>query len=789
MPKEIKIKIIDLICVSDDTDGKQIRFMEDLGKLCKGEYAVAETVVASKKQGSTPSPNLRKPPIFISTSVSKSHVTAAQIENHIKASSVADPKRPSRSRPRPIIQTAKVKKGASEQKTVNLKQIQPKNPKKQESNIPQPEPPKPQADFDVKQTSKKRKYHIESVQIDSSTSAQEAIANSQQAQINCEQLPSPLASAAPTSEEQIEMKREPKAFKLTTKLLRKNAIIQTDGQVMPKNDCSTEFREYIEEEVKVGILPFKLHPHLLSYLTRRENRELFKNTPWKPIKEWKDRKVWKPKLHSPIKVFVNRVGLDKISDLKEYVYQLPQEQVARLQSLCYYSNLSTLLSKQGVLSRWTLKFEISAKTHVYRINQGWIQIPRFPETLQEFLKAVAHLTESPVADSSTEIVASNALKPSKQAKGLKKKVQPEPSLPIDSVASVVFDKAKKAEQASTDTFEVGEENGQAVLSLATLKKNADEDLKQYSSNMIEEKTLSSSPETNLRNVELKVTSPEFVPNKTGETERLSCLQNFTQIRFNVTPSNYEHMLPTFFELLSNGVEYVALDCEMTGLYTRADEAEHCKDQSLRKVDNTIKLIAGVDENSMFQLGLTVKSHDGKFYIWSFFTDLKLTRESFTPETFNFLFLKQYEGKAPSEDSLCEIESRIKSIAMNSVSVGPFLSWLLHLRTPLVLFSGYVDLMHILKACGREWVLSHEQMHRQLECDIYDIKLIAKLILNRSGSLESLMQELHAGLDFDKQHLHDASYDSLLTALAYEKLRDVYGKECMLKNVLFNYESQ
>ena len=286
-------------------------------------------------------------------------------------------------------------------------------------------------------------------------------------------------------------------------------------------------------------------------------------------------------------------------------------------------------------------------------------------------------------------------------------------------------------------------------------------------------------------IQLKATSNEFVPKMTT----ISWLfDNFVKIRSKVKPGNHNALLDKFSIIIQSGVEYVALDCEMTGLYTREDEAVHSHDLSQMHVNNTSKLMKAVDKNLMFQLGLTVKMTDGQFFVWSFYTAPNLTKDSFTPETFKFLFLKPHSNESSKAD-MPAILNKISHIASRSVSVAPFLSWIFFLRIPIVLFSGYVDLMHVLKATNRQYRLTHEEIQKHLECKFYDVKLIAKRLLKSPYSLELLMQKLYPGLTLDKKQLHDASYDSLLTALAFDKLKEEHGAERMIKQVLFNYDKQ
>ena len=823
MSKEVKMKTIELLCVLDEFEEKQKKFLEDLDKFCKIEYAVSEMVATMEQEPTVavpPSPNILKPPQSRQTSVSKSRAESGEKKNHASASPVVDPARPSRTRLRPISQSAKNNKASNEPKTIDQKKPQKQLPKPQETNAQPAESLRQKVESGSNQQKTKEKYHRRANN-DNTLPVKEEIAQAGQAQINNEQKKqSPFEYTNCTSDDTAVMKTIPKVFKLTIKSLRENATFQADGQVVPNDGCTEEFKEYIKEEVKNGSLPFKLHPQLLLFLTQRKYREQFKNTTWKAVKNWTERKVWRPKVHTPVRVFVKGATMDEISRLKGFVFQLTNEKIARLQSLCYFSNLAVTISGKALehlISRRTLKFEISTKAQTYQVHQGWIQMPCFPKAFQEFSDAIAPLlSELPVTSNSVSTVYSNAAKKTTKARVVSVKPRTVLSKEEKALGKEKSEEEIELRERISESSEMGkvlQSHCQAVVPIAASKEKLDSHLKDSltckttshqqfnstalhlqntstSTNLKEEKIVSSSPVTGVILKKLKADSPEFVPKENDETSgQLSILKNTTKKRFNVTRSNCKQMLADFDQLLSKGLEYVALDCEMTGLYTRAHEAEHSRDQSLRKVGNTMKLIAAMDENTMFQLGLTVKTRNGEFYIWNFFTDPTLSTESFTPETFNFLFLKQLEGRKPSEAELFEIENKIQGIARDSVSVAPFLSRLFRLRVPLILFSGYVDLMHLLKACGRHFKLTHEQIQEQMKVDFYDIKLIAKLILKRSSSLESLLKELYDGLNLDMENMHDASYDSFLTALAYDKLKEVFGKDCMLKQVLFNYETQ
>ena len=77
----------------------------------------------------------------------------------------------------------------------------------------------------------------------------------------------------------------------------------------------------------------------------------------------------------------------------------------------------------------------------------------------------------------------------------------------------------------------------------------------------------------------------------------------------------------------------------------------------------------------------------------------------------------------------------------------------------------------------------------MENDFYDVKQIALNILHKTQSLELLVQELYDGLEINREQLHDASFDSFLTALAFDRLKKTYGTDRMTKRLLFNFEME
>ena len=769
LPADVKIYLQDLLSLTPEDEWKSRMLMISLIQLsvCSESTKdvekkfVVETKsqpTVEKKQESKSEPELTPKPKELSRSKPRQNQPSILAKKIFSSNSqIANPVRPSRSRPTPISQTAKATPVTSGQNHQQAKS-------QQTASVQDKRPKQKQQDHTKKET----------FQPDTIPTQIEEIAK--QKEIDYGQQ---LESAPQPSDAQAEKEEKAKQFILTIKLLRKYSNIQPDGHVVPKYHVSPEFKEYVEEAMSHGSLPFKLDKEFLSFVTKGKNREQYRNTSWKHIRDWKERVVWRPKLHTPVRVFLSGATMSKIAELKEYVFQLKKEQVARLQSLCYFSNLSsTNPDLKRAISRRTLKFIIAASIKSYQIENGMIKITAFPKSFLEFSNAISILTESAKTDISEGL--SHTTKKTKVNK-VKEESQAEESIQANKGDD---DKSeiKHQEIATKDDLDQVEENVQKTSPLADSKiieKASSNVSNQLRNTSIQQNPPVTSDQLN-QSSHWKVDSPVFVPKNSDKTEHISAiLKNFTQIRHFVTPSNYKEKLDEFRKFLRNGVEYIALDCEMTGLYTKSDEAEHSKNRVLMLKNNTKKLMEAVDHNMMFQLGLTVKTVDKKFSVWSFYTAPSLTVESFTPETFKFLFSKSQDVEV----------SKISNIAMNSVSVEHFLLHIFTQNIPLVLFSGYVDLMHVRKAANLFYFWKHEDFQKGMECDFYDVKQIALNILHKAQSLELLLQELYDRPDLDKEHLHDASFDSSLTALAFDRLKETYGADRMVKRVLFNYEEE
>ena len=787
LPDDLKYYFISLFCIPNNNEKSQRlkfgliqhRYLETVSIEAKSPPIAVEKKQESKlgaelKPEPRKHPKSKPRPNQLAQLVRKNEKTSES--KLLAAKQVLSPVRPPRSRPTANGKSSKHTLGIHGQQNQQEDKTKPQRTTFSDNSVSARRKEKVQADIPQLQPKE--------------TTVKEDIANSIQSENDS--LIAPVNSQL--SGKQGEAKMDSKPFKPTIESLRTNAFFLTNGHISPKNVPSNEFIKYIEEEVSHGFLPFKLDKEFLSYLTKGRNKDQFTNKTWNPIRGWREREVWRPKLYTPIRIFVRGVTLGQIADLRSYVFQLTREQVARLQSLCYYSNLAPKNPDKFLnraISKRTLKFVISSGLKVYQVSHGWIQMSSFPKAFKEFSSEVATLTESPVTDNIVSSVITNYARTAKIKEKFQKAYPIKPNNDVEVEKEESEDDFKTKQQETTDDHINNAAHATLLLTACKSTDNAhlnDSSLLGNSSN--QHCTTDVFLDNSSSAVQLKVTSPVFIPKKSEKNEHseghLHVLENFTQVRQMVTLSNYLQKLLEFHQLLKSGVEYVALDCEMTGLYTVADEEVHRKDKSSVRVDNTEKLMKAVEQNLMFQLGLTVKTKEGKFSVWSFYTAPSLTVHSFTPDTFNFFFNK---NKSLTEVELGQIHATVTSIAMSSVSVDHFLAPLFSLKTPLVLFSGYVDLMHVRKAANQPYVGKHEDFQKHLDNDFCDVKQITLEIMDRPLSLELLMKELYPGLEMSKKHLHDASFDSLLTALAFDKLKGKYGVDRMTKRLLFNFENE
>ena len=143
------------------------------------------------------------------------------------------------------------------------------------------------------------------------------------------------------------------------------------------------------------------------------------------------------------------------------------------------------------------------------------------------------------------------------------------------------------------------------------------------------------------------TAPQFIKDHYETSDLELMYSKFELITNRIYSTSFESCFSRLKHLLQNDlVEYIALDCEMTGLYTVADDERHSLSTGTVFKDNTKQIMDGAKVNSIFQLGLVIKVRQGGWSTWTFHTAPELTKESFTPSTFKFLFENPIMEKHP-----------------------------------------------------------------------------------------------------------------------------------------------
>lgn len=213
------------------------------------------------------------------------------------------------------------------------------------------------------------------------------------------------------------------------------------------------------------------------------------------------------------------------------------------------------------------------------------------------------------------------------------------------------------------------------------------------------------------------------------------LTNISKIRHDVTPENCSEMYSDFLSLFDIGVEYVAIDSELTGIYTEADANNHLLKLDYIENNNTNKLFQGVRENRMFQLGLTIKTNDGCFSIWRFHLCPDLKAESFTPDMFREFFIENSRGVQEKFKFAHECISEYSSKAIRPVDMRHFLSTLFVRKPTIIFFDGYLDLMHLLKAYKKPFAIPQVGFRKNPPFKFYDTKYMEEVLYNSTLSLE------------------------------------------------------
>ena len=573
------------------------------------------------------------------------------------------------------------------------------------------------------------------------------------------------SSSAPNTVEAFDSSK----CKFTYEFISNNCKIQDNGLVLPKQFSSEQFRKCLTFYLQEGhSLPFKLPHDFFNYITTGRGFAGYSNgeSDWNKLpnlsKNLDRMNAWKPKV-KPMSVLFETQSPSFNVELRDFLWSLDSLVLARLQSLIFFSTRTGKIGKKGQIMM-TIALEPSRSSCA--IDSGILIIPQF-EDKELLKKQVIELLEN-----------DNPLEEKKpKYNDNRKEKSREKSNPAK-------DKKVKGEKKDERPRIQKKCDGKDVL-LQPQKKTK-----------VDICTSSSSLDNVSTNT---VTIRPFVFQKTTELESL--YTKFDVTLSQILPNKFEAGFNQLKTMISSGlVEYIAIDCEMTGLYTVDDDELHKRDHSTLFKNNTKQLKDGAKVNSVFQLGLVIKTRKGEWSIWSFNTAPQLTKDSFTPSTFKFLFEDPLIGQnsnISSDELTTAISSKLKEISSSSISheqLASLAALLMNGDHSLIVYSGYADLLYLFKAIGRNVdELDHQVIQTQLSNRIYDLKSVclAASITGVVGrpSVSAYFTACYSNLKENKHSLHNASFDAVLTAMLYEALKIIRPVELQTAKGLFNFEKR
>ena len=634
----------------------------------------------------------------------------------------------------------------------------------------------------------------------------------------------------------------------TLNFINSNCIIQDNGLVLPKQYPSAQFKNCLSFYLQEGYsLPFKLQQDFFNYISSGKGFAEYANgkSDWSRLpnisKSSSRMSIWKPMVR-PMSVQFENQSLISSLEARDFLLGLDSLDLGRLQSLIVFSSRSEKIGKKGKVMV-TVSFDGNRQTCA--INLGSLIIPQFTDKVLlkkqifELLKNDNPLKEkkSKFNDSrkeknetviTTKNLQDNESKMPKRANADDGKPQPLKRTKADIASS---------SNQSTSVYETTRANN-SKTALTTMTQNMSEtdalfikstnfkyskkakDAKSTVPKGTIEKGENIQPQ---REVELDIAflsshtspahttitaaltrtapknAPQFIKDHYETSDLELMYSKFELITNRIYPTSFESCFSRLKHLLQNDlVEYIALDCEMTGLYTVADDERHSHNTGTVFKDNTKQIMDGAKVNSIFQLGLVIKIRQGGWSTWTFHTAPELTKESFTPSTFKFLFENPFMEKHPeaSFDAIANmISEKLKTISSNSISheqLASLADILINSYSPLVVYSGFADLLHHFKTIGRSVdELDHDVIQGYMLNRIYDLKSVCLSVpinVAVKPSLSTFFHAFYPHLPENKCSLHNAAYDALLTAMVYEALKIRHPLELDTMNGLFNFSS-
>lgn len=609
----------------------------------------------------------------------------------------------------------------------------------------------------------------------------------------------------------------------TFDFIAKNCIIQENGLIQPKAKPSAEFIDCFYHRLLNGKpFPFKLTFNFFNFITTGKGlAEYKKMSDWGhsvPLPKRLDR--MKLFIVTPLKDFKLVFEGHEIAEtalLKDIITSLEDLDLGRLQTLIKLSAAAIPINQRSELEKDAELFRVRLDvSHDFcYVHRSWLHIPFFDDA-EKLIEAIKKLliedtvvqvpkcnekwkpkqkkvkevkkSKAPVVNRNT---VSNKALPTRTSDGLVQKIE----TAIDETLLEMATEKSLAEEAS-QTADVVENIGDSEK-LVHIELD-DTENEQFTFKVVEKDTQSEqlidpSPVSTLGSFKIRDQSAIL---SSGNIQEL--VSNFEVFKYNVTQENVNSACYHLRSLLQSGnVEYIALDCEMTGLYTQQAEAAFKRGEVKRTAEvNVHNLIEGAMVNNMFQLGLAVKTRDGKISVWSIYTTPNLQQSDFTTGTFDYLFTESLEKEfpeLPEEEIQNMVIEKMERIRRMSIRPDEYLRSIISLvlggQAPLIVFSGYTDFLHLFKTIGERFDLNHEGIQfilkNNMDTRFCDIKITtAQFSETKDGNkLEHLVENFGIVPVFQKSNLHDASFDALLTAICYDYFRNhqiIFKRDVLFK---------
>ena len=221
-------------------------------------------------------------------------------------------------------------------------------------------------------------------------------------------------------------------------------------------------------------------------------------------------------------------------------------------------------------------------------------------------------------------------------------------------------------------------------------------------------------------------------------------------------------------LIVQKYHYVAMDTEFPGVVARpVGEFRSSADyqyQSLR---------CNVDLLRIIQLGLTFMDDDGRtpagFSTWQFNFKFNLSEDMYAQDSIDLLLNSGIQFKKHEEDGI-DPQDFAELLMTSGIVLMDNIKW-------LSFHSGY-DFAYLLKLLTDQNLPAEEgdffELLRIYFPTIYDVKYLMKSCKNLKGGLQEVADQLELRRVGPQ---HQAGSDSLLTGMAFFKMREVHSSGC------------